>query len=275
MSSGRLSKSGATGKPILSRSAGFSTKFIQINSNSEYYTYIADNETKEDLYTWMARQQELERNKTKREGSFRSRDVNLNTNFTNRQSPLINPFDLSLATFFDVFYETETLDEQTNAIYALFLLGDRMNANFQLFNVEVALVEPKVQNICKFTTKNGYLQKKTFFQFSGHDGGMKNISFIDRPFVSIDSCSCRSTALFSIREQTNDTKNNEQLNRGKKDTVETMLHINQDLSYDLSVKTCSILAGFTGLAFINEVSAIGRSVAETLAELVDDRDQVK
>uniref|UniRef100_A0A915K757 Uncharacterized protein n=1 Tax=Romanomermis culicivorax TaxID=13658 RepID=A0A915K757_ROMCU len=79
-------------------------------------------EQKEDLYTWMARQQEIERNKTKKDSLEKASQKNTDFAFDNRE---LNPYNLSLQTFFDVFYCHESLMKRGELINILFALGDQ------------------------------------------------------------------------------------------------------------------------------------------------------
>jgi len=105
----------------------------------------------------MAKQQELEREKTQKQrdlvgvgGSFRLKDTKGPTSSTVGTKSTINPFELPLETFFDPIFHAESLRDKDEWILPLFCFGERLKAEFVMQSLEFVLVEPKANYTSKF-----------------------------------------------------------------------------------------------------------------------------
>jgi len=101
---------------------------------------------------------------------------------------------------------------------------------------------------------------------------MKSMTFIDRPLLIADSLVLNSNATLSTRQNVgkNSSTNLRRAKENKELETSTVV-MDQKLDYDLDLKTCSIMVGFTCLAFVNEISAVGRSLFDTVHLLMDEK----
>lgn len=127
-----------------------------------------NSDLKEDLYTWMAREQELDRKKQKNADGNRSG--------MDSQSE-VNPIDLPLNVYFESFYTYQSLSKPRRRPLMFSAFGKEFLVDSSLNLVEMILVEPKLL----------HLQSTT---------GFKRITHTERPLLSLEDFTCSVVAAY-------------------------------------------------------------------------------